>query len=86
MTGRGYESLPLRQIFYAFVSNHLQRNSELKGSAYGFQGISSEPRYETAKDKHIIEMAKQAAVQLEKKSVSENDGELHPYVGAVIVK
>jgi hypothetical protein len=31
-------------------------------------------------------MAKQAAVQLEKKSVSENDGELHPYVGAVIVK
>jgi hypothetical protein len=39
-----------------------------------------------ANDKHIIEMAKQAAVQLEKKSVSENDGELHPYVGAVIVK
>jgi hypothetical protein len=36
------ESLPLRQIFYAFISNHLQRNSELKGSAYGFQGISSD--------------------------------------------
>ena len=33
------ESLPLRQIFYAFISNHLQRNSELKGSAYGFQGL-----------------------------------------------
>ncbi len=41
----GSESLPLRQIFYAFISYHLQRNSELKGSAYGFQGISSEPRY-----------------------------------------
>ena len=38
------ESLPLRQIFYAFISNHLQRNSELKGSAYGFRGISSELR------------------------------------------
>jgi hypothetical protein len=32
------------------------------------------------------EMEKQAAVQLEKTSVSENDGELHPYVGAVILK
>ena len=32
----GSESLPLRQIFYAFISNHLQRNSELKSSAYGF--------------------------------------------------
>jgi hypothetical protein len=31
-------------------------------------------------------MAQQAAVQLEKKSVSENAGELHPYDGAVIVK
>jgi len=41
----GFESLPLRQIFYAFISNHLQRNSELKSSAYGFQGISSEPQY-----------------------------------------
>ena len=35
----GSESLSLRQIFYAFISNHLQRNSELKGSAYGFQGF-----------------------------------------------
>jgi hypothetical protein len=39
------ESLPLRQIFYAFISYHLQRNAELKGSAYGFHGISSEPGY-----------------------------------------
>jgi hypothetical protein len=38
------QSLPLRQIFYAFIPNNLQRNSELKGSAYGFRGISSEPR------------------------------------------
>jgi hypothetical protein len=29
----------------AFISNHLQGISEPKGSAYGFQGISSEPRY-----------------------------------------
>jgi hypothetical protein len=41
----GFESLPLRQIFYAFISNHLQRKSGLEGSAYGFQGISSELRY-----------------------------------------
>jgi hypothetical protein len=35
----GTESLPLRQIFCAFISNHLQRNSEVRGSAYGFQGF-----------------------------------------------
>src|ERR1700758_4030110 len=31
--------------FLRFYFQPLQRNSELKGSAYGFQGISSEPRY-----------------------------------------
>jgi len=36
-----FESLPLRQIFYAFISNHLQRNSELKSSAYGFAASGS---------------------------------------------
>ena len=35
----------VEQIFYAFISNHLPSNSVLNGSAYGFQGISSEPRY-----------------------------------------
>jgi hypothetical protein len=48
------ESLPLRQIFYAFISNHLQRNSGLKSPAYGFQGISSEPRYEVLRGKYGV--------------------------------
>ena len=30
-------TLPLRQIFLAFISNHLQGNSQPKRSAYGFQ-------------------------------------------------
>ena len=37
------ESFPLREIFYALISYHLERNSGLKRSAYRFRGISSEP-------------------------------------------
>ena len=49
----GGQSLPLRQIFLAFISNHLQRNSEPKGSAYGFQGTLVE--FEVGKNVGLLQ-------------------------------
>jgi hypothetical protein len=53
MLSGGFESLPLRQILLAFISNHLQGNSEPKGSAYGFQGTLVE--FEVGKNVGLLQ-------------------------------
>lgn len=69
----------------AITSGHLEkRGNPIQGESLLdiFLTQKGKDHIREPQDKQFCEMA----VQLAKKSIAENDGELHPYVGAVIVK